>query len=58
MPDPSGEFDAGDADRYPDEWLEAAADGTHRLRQNFRRYRPIEFAVGTLGKQDGQGLTG
>jgi hypothetical protein len=26
MPDPSGEFDAGDADRYPDEWLEAAAD--------------------------------
>ena len=58
MPDPSGEFDAADADRYPDEWLEPMGDGTQRLRQSFRRYRPLLFCVGTSGERDVQRLPG
>ncbi len=51
MPDPTGEFDAEDADRYPDEWLEPAADGSQRLRQNFRQYRPVSFCVAPSGER-------
>ena len=58
MPDPDGEFDAEDADRYPDEWLEPVADGSQRLRQNFRQYRPLPFCVGTSGGSDSAGLQG
>jgi len=58
MPDPGGEFDANDADRYPDEWLEPVADGSQRLRQNFRQYRPMPFCVGTSGRSDTAGVPG
>ncbi len=58
MPDPTGEFDAEDADRYPDEWLEPVADGSQRLRQNFRQYRPLPFCVGTSGSTDAGGVPG
>jgi superfamily II DNA/RNA helicase/very-short-patch-repair endonuclease len=58
MPDPHGEFDADDPDRYPEEWLEIARDGSQRLRQNFRRNRPLRFCVGTSGESDPQGLPG
>lgn len=58
MPDPAGEFDAEDADRYPDEWLEPTGDGAQRLRKNFRQYRPLPFCVGTSGERDTQGMAG
>lgn len=58
MPDPDGEFDAEDADRYPDEWLEPVADGSQRLRPNFRQYRPMSFCVGTSGGADAAGVQG
>jgi hypothetical protein len=58
MPDPSGEFDADDPDRYPDEWLEPARDGTQRLRQNYRQNRPVPFRAGPDGGADEQGLPG
>lgn len=58
MPDPRGEFDADDADRYPDEWLEPVVDGSQRLRQNFRQYRPMPFCVSTSGEREGSGLPG
>jgi hypothetical protein len=43
MPDPQQSFDPDDMERYPDEWIETARDGTQRLRQSFRRNR---FPVG------------
>ncbi len=58
MPDPAGEFDAEDADRYPDEWLESLVDGSQRLRSNFRQYRPLPFCVGTSGAADAAGVPG
>ena len=58
MPDPDGEFDADDPDRYPDEWLETATDGTQRLRTSFRRNKPLSFCVGTEGHRDSEGLPG
>lgn len=58
MPDPAGTFDAEDADRYPDEWLEPAADGSQRLRQNFRQYRPVSFCVAPSGERGAQGMPG
>ena len=36
MPDPAGEFDAEDADRFPEEWLEPTGDGSQRLRPSYR----------------------
>jgi superfamily II DNA/RNA helicase/very-short-patch-repair endonuclease len=58
MPDPEGEFDADDPDRYPDDWLEPAGDGTQRLRQNFRQNRPVAFRAGQDGGADERGLSG
>jgi hypothetical protein len=58
MPDPAGDFDSEDAELYPDEWLEPSKDGTQRLRQNFRQYRPLPFCTDTLGGRDTQGMPG
>lgn len=58
MPDAQGEFDAEDADRYPDEWLEPAGDGTQRLRQNYRQNRPVAFRAGPDGSGDERGVPG
>lgn len=58
MPDPEGEFDADDPDRYPDEWLEPAGDGSQRLRQNFRQNRPVPFQAAADGGADKHGLSG
>jgi superfamily II DNA/RNA helicase/very-short-patch-repair endonuclease len=58
MPDTSGQFDSDDADRYPEEWLEPAGDGTQKLRQNFRQYRPVPVCVATSGERDPQGMPG
>lgn len=58
MPDAQGEFDAEDADRYPDEWLEPAGDGTQRLRQNYRQSRPVAFRAGPDGSGDELGVPG
>lgn len=58
MPDAAGEFDAEDADLYPEEWLEAAGDDAQRLRQSFRQYRPLPFCVGTSGERDAKGMPG
>ena len=58
MPDDAGAFDAEDADRYPDEWLEPTGDGTQRLRPNYRQHRPVPFRVGTSGERDAQGMPG
>jgi superfamily II DNA/RNA helicase len=58
MPDPQQSFDPGDIDRYPDEWIETARDGTQRLRQNFRRNRPLQCCVGTSGEHEEHGLPG
>jgi superfamily II DNA/RNA helicase len=58
MTDPEGEFDAEDSDVYPDEWLEAAADGSQRLRQNFRQNRPAPLRVAPDGSTDECGLPG
>ncbi len=58
MPDATGEFDAEDADHYPDEWLEPAGDRSQRLRTNFRQYRPAPCRVGTSGERDVYGVPG
>jgi superfamily II DNA/RNA helicase len=58
MPDAESEFDADDPDRYPDEWLEASGDGSQRLRQNFRAYRPVPFRTAPGGGCDEHGLPG
>ncbi len=55
MPDPDSMYDG---ERYPDEWLETVRDGTQRLRQTFRRYRPVPFCVSTKGDADAHGLAG
>ena len=56
--DPDGEFDAEDPDRYPDDWLETATDGTQHLRATVRRNKPIPFRVGTSGGLEPEGLPG
>ena len=58
MPDPGGEFSADDPDHYPDEWLETAADGSQRVRQNFRSMRPVPLRVAATGEADERGLPG
>ena len=58
MPDPQQSFDPDDVERYPDEWIETARDGTQRLRQNFRRNRPLRCCVGTSGEHEEHGLSG
>ncbi len=58
MPDPKGDFDADDPDRYPEDWLESTGDGSQRLRQNFRVYRPARFRAAPDGGADEQGLPG
>lgn len=58
MPDPDGGFDPDDAESYPDEWLEAVADGTQRVRQSFRAIRPVAVSVAPDGGADASGLPG
>lgn len=58
MPDAEGEFDPDDVDRYPEEWLEPAGDGSQRLRQNFRAHRPTPFRAAPDGSADDRGLPG
>jgi superfamily II DNA/RNA helicase len=58
MPDPEGEFSGEDSDHYPDEWLETAADGSQRVRQNFRSMRPVPLRVAATGEADERGLPG
>jgi superfamily II DNA/RNA helicase/very-short-patch-repair endonuclease len=58
MPDAQGEFDAEDPERYPDEWLEPAGDGTQRLRQNYRQNRPVAFRAGPDGSRNERGVPG
>jgi superfamily II DNA/RNA helicase len=58
MLDPEGEFSAEDTDHYPDEWLETAADGSQRIRQNFRTLKPIPMRVASSGDADEQGMPG
>jgi superfamily II DNA/RNA helicase len=58
MPDPQQSFDPDDIERYPDEWIETARDGTQRLRQSFRRNRPLRCCVATSGEREELGLPG
>ena len=59
MPDPDGKFDASNFDeKYPDEWLELAKDGSVRLKQTYRKYRPLPLTVNTKGDADSAGLPG
>jgi ATP-dependent helicase YprA (DUF1998 family)/very-short-patch-repair endonuclease len=58
MPDPEGEFDANDPDRYPDDWLEEVGDGSQRVRQNLRQFRPVPFRADVNGGADQAGLPG
>ena len=49
MPDPSGMFDPADtATRYPEEWLEFRGEDV-RLKPHYRKYRPLEAPVDTMG---------
>ena len=56
MPDSKGIFDPTDIERhYPEDWLEFH-DGVPRLKSNYRRYRPMDVHVDTLGKITDKGL--
>ena len=59
MPDPSGIFDAANLEeKYPDGWLEQTNDLGLRLKQHYRKYRPLPLAVDTTGAADPTGLPG
>lgn len=56
MPDPEGRFDSADrATRYPEEWLEFPG-GEVRLKAHYRKYRPLEVHVDTMGNVAADGL--
>ncbi|MXX05505.1 MAG: DEAD/DEAH box helicase [Gammaproteobacteria bacterium] len=57
MPDPNGEFDeeASPQDIYPEEWLDFQGDEI-KLKNHFRKYRPVSVRMNTSGETSAEGL--
>jgi superfamily II DNA/RNA helicase len=55
MPDPEGQFDETDVQRYPEEWIDfnRAEPG---LKSHYRKYRPVPVRLDPAGDLDAEGM--